>query len=374
MNKGKSTIPPLFNGPEVLTSAVDKAELLAKRFSANSSLDSSRHQLPEFPLRTDAIFSNIDVSAAKVSQIIIHLDPSKATGPDGIPVVVLQKCSPELSPKLAKLFNKCITESCFPSSWKIASVVPVFKNSGERSDPSNYRPISLLSIISKVFESLLSSSLVLHLESNKLLSDHQYGFRSGRSTADVLTVICDRVYRSLNASGESRAIALDISKAFDKVWHAGLLHKLKSYGVSGSALHIIKSFLSNRKLKVVLDGCSSKTYEINAGVPQGSILGPLLFLIFINDLPDEILSKLAIYADDTTLYSSLERSKEIEWDRLELAADLEYDLRTITEWGDQWLVSFNSAKTKLLSINKFKHPNLPPISMGGKALPENSEV
>jgi len=178
----------------------------------------------------------------------------------------------------------------------------------------------------------------------------------------------------LNASGESRAIALDISKAFDKVWHAGLLHKLKSYGVSGSALHIIKSFLSNRKLKVVLDGCSSKTYKINAGVPQGSILGPLLFLIFINDLPDEILSKLVIYADDTTLYSSLERSKEIEWDRLELAADLEYDLRTITEWGDQWLVSFNSAKTKLLSINKFKHPNLPPISMGGKALPENSEV
>ena len=126
-------------------------------------------------------------------------------------------CSPELSPILAKLFKKCISESCFPSSWKIASVVPVFKNSGERSDPQNYRPISLLSVISKVFESLISSSLTNHLESLKLLSDHQYGFRSGRSTADVLTVFSERVFQSLNASGETRAIALDISKAFDKV-------------------------------------------------------------------------------------------------------------------------------------------------------------
>ena len=132
-----------------------------------------------------------------------------------------------------------------------------------------------------------------------LFSDSQYGFRAGRSTADVLTAISDRVYRVLNICGEARAVALDISKAFDKVWHAGLIHKLKAYGISGPFLAIIKSFLSGRIIKVVLDGQTSVDYPINSGVPQGSILGPILFLIFINDLPDNILSRLAIYADDS---------------------------------------------------------------------------
>ena len=142
------------------------------------------------------------------------------------------------------LYSNYVNESCFPSCWKQAYVVPVFKNSGERSDSRNYRPISLLPIISKVFESLINSSLTRHLESFHLLSDHQYSFRSGRSTADALTVLSERVYRSLNAWNETRAIALDISKAFDKVWHCGLLHKLKSYGISGTFLDLFRSFLT----------------------------------------------------------------------------------------------------------------------------------
>ena len=252
-NKGKSSIPPLFHGPEVLTSSKDKAELFAKLFSINSTLDDSGHPFPDFPRRTNTYLDNFDISSKKVAAVIAQLDPSKATGPDGIPVVVLQKCSPELSPVLSKLFAKCVSESCFPSCWKFPSVIPVFKNSGERSDPRNYRPISLLPIISKVFESLINRSLVNHLDSNNLFSDFQYGFRSGRSTADVLTVISERVYRALDACGETRAIALDISKAFDKVWHAGLLHKLKSYGISGPFLEIINYFLSDRKIRVVMD-------------------------------------------------------------------------------------------------------------------------
>ena len=125
------------------------------------------------------------------------------------------------------------------SCWKLASVTPAFKNSGERSDPQNYRPISLLSVISKVFECLISSPLVRHLDLYSLFSDSQYGFRSGRSTADVLTVISERVYRALGIGGEARAITIDISKAFDKVWRAGLIHNLTAYGVSGYFLAII---------------------------------------------------------------------------------------------------------------------------------------
>ena len=174
--------------------------------------------------------------------------------------------------------------------------------------------------------------MINHLDSTGLFSDLQYGFCALRSTADILTVLSERIYNSLDALGETRAIALDIPKAFDKVWHAGLLHKLKAYGVAGSILSILESFLKERSLKVVLDGQSSPLYNINAGVPQGSVLGPTLFLVFINDLPDEVLSRIGIYADDTTLYSCVGKAGVFE--RVESAAELEEDLHSIVEWGN----------------------------------------
>ena len=123
------------------------------------------------------------------------------------------------------------------------------------------------------------------------------------STADILIVVYDRIARAFNRSGGTRAVALDISKAFDRVWHAGLLHKLKPYGISGQIFGLISSFLNNRQLQVVLEGKSSQEYPVNAGVPQGSIVGPALFLLYINDVPDDVICNIVIYADDTTLYS-----------------------------------------------------------------------
>ena len=218
LNKDKSAIPPLFNGPEVLSSASDKAKLFAKNFSKNSNLDDSGISLPVFPSRTN-----------------------------------------------------------------------------------------------------------LKLHSNFFFFDFQYGFRSSRSTADLLTVVSDRIARACNRSGATRAVALDISKAYDRVWHAGLLHKLKSHGISGQIFGLISSFLSNRRLRVVLHGKSSQEYPVNAGVPQGSILGPTLFLLYINDLPDDVICNIAIYADDTTLYSKCNQASDL-WQQLELASELESDL------------------------------------------------
>ena len=184
-------------------------------------------------------------------KVITNLDSSKASGPDCIPVVVPKNCGPELSYILAKLFNNCLKESCFSDCWKVSSVVPVFKNVGERSTAKNYRPVSLLSVVSKVFEKLVNNRIVDHPEKCGLFSDFQYGFRSSRSTADLLTVVSDRIARAFNRSGAIRAVALDISKAFDRVWHAGLINKLKSYGISGQIFGLISSFLSNRQFRVV---------------------------------------------------------------------------------------------------------------------------
>ena len=225
--------------------------------------------------------------------------------------MVLKNCEPELSYILAKLFNKCLKESCFPHCWKVSLVVAVFKNVVERSTAKSYCPVSLLSVVSKVFEKLVNNRIVDHLEKYGLFSDFQYGFRSSRSTADLPTVMSNRIARAFNKSGATRVVALDISKAFDRVWHAGLLHKLKSYGISGQIFGLISSFLSNRQLWVVLDGKSSQEYPVNAGVPQGSILGPTLFLLYINDLPDDVICTIAIYADDTTLYSKCNQASDL---------------------------------------------------------------
>ena len=164
-------------------------------------------------------------------------------------------------------------------------------------------------------------------------SDFQYGFRS------------DIIARAFNKSGATRAVALDISKAFNRVWHASLLLKVKSFGISDHIFGLVSSFLSNIQLRVFLDGKSSQEYPVNAGVRQGSILGPTLFLVYINDLPDDVICNIAIYADDTTLYSKCDQASDL-WQQLELASELESDLQDTVDWGKKWLVDFNVRKAQ----------------------------
>ena len=182
-------------------------------------------------------------------------------------------------------------------------MVSVFKNVGEISTAKNYCPVTLLSVVSKVFEKLVNNRIVDHLEKCGLFSDFQYGFRSSRSTADLLTVVSDRIARAFNRSGATRAVALDISKAFDRFWHAGLFHKLNSYGFSGQIFDPIFSFLSNRWLQVVVNGKSSQKYLANAGVPQGVILGPTVYTLMVYTLMVFVICNITVYADDTTLCS-----------------------------------------------------------------------
>ena len=181
----------------------------------------------------------------------------------------------------------------------------------------------------------------------------------------------DRISGAFNRSGATRAVAVDICKAFDRVWHAGLLHKLKSYGISGQIFGLVSSFLSNRWLRVVLDGKSSQEYPVNAGVPQRSILGPTLFLLYINDFPDDVICNIVIYADDTTLYSKCDQASDL-WQQLELASELESDLRDIVDWGRKWLVDFNAGKTQLVSFNRSKNTGAIDVKMDWSLLEEKN--
>ena len=241
--------------------------------------------------------------------IITNLDLSKASGPNCIPVVVLSNIlsEPEHSYILAEIFNKWLKEFCFPDCWNVSSVVPAFKNVGERSTAENYRPASLLSVVSKVIEKIENNRVVDHLEKCSLFSDFRYGFRSSRSTADFLTFVSDRIARSFNSSGANRAVALDISKAFDRVWLAGLLHKLKSYGIPGQIFGLIFSvkdgwewFWKGSLHKNVQYWTSSRLHSWSC-----------TFLLYINDLPNDVICDIAVYTDDITLYCKSDQASHL---------------------------------------------------------------
>ena len=275
-----------------------------------------------------------------VKKVITNLNSSKASGPDCIPVVVLKNCEPELSYILAELFNMCLKESCFPDCWKVSGVVLVFQNVGKSSTAKHHSSVSFLSVVSKVFEKLVNNRIVDHVEKCGLFSDFQHTFRSSQSTADLPTVVSDRIARAFNMSGATAAVALDIYKTFNRVWYDGRLHKLRSYGISGQTFDFISSFFSNKQLWVVPDRKSSEKYPVNVGVPQGSILGPTLFLLYINDLPGDI--NMAIYADDTTLYFKYGQASDL-WQQIELASELKSNLSDTVGLGQvKWLVHFNA--------------------------------
>ena len=309
----------------MLSSASDKTKLFPENFSKNSNLDDSSISLTVSPFGTYLKLLNISVTPKMVKKVIKNLDLSKASCPDCIPVVVLKNCESELSYILAELFNKCLKESCFGDCWKVSSVVSVFKNVGKTSTAKNYCPISLLSVLSKVFEKLVNNKIDDHLEKCGRFSCFQYGFRSSWSTANLLIVVSDRIASTFKRSGATWAVAVDISKAFDRIWHAGLLHKLKSYGISGQIVGLISSFVSNRWLQVVVDEKPSQEHPVNTWVFQRSILCCTLFLVYNNVLPVDVTCDIGICANDTTLYSKCDQGSD-QWQQLELASELESDL------------------------------------------------
>ena len=246
----------------------------------------------------------ITISVNGVAKQLSKLNPGKAAGPDGLTSRILVELHTEIAPILADIYNASLSEGVVPTDWKNTFVTPVYKK-GPKSKAENYCPISLICICCKVLEHIITSNIMSHLDKNNLLFHNQHGFRSRVSCGNQLIQFTQDLYNTLNQWGQTDLIVMDFSKAFDKVDHQRLLLKLHRLGINSGVITWIKSFLSNRSQSVVLDGEHSDSCPVLSGVPQGLILGPCLFLMYINDMPDSIKINIRLFADDTIMYLTI---------------------------------------------------------------------
>ena len=329
--------------------------------------------------------SPIKFSTHKVRKALLQLNTSKSSGPDGIPAIDLKFCALELTPVLNKLFQLSYNLGIFPIPKKVLSLslkscTPVlletcprfpYPKKGDKSDPSNYRPIAITSLISKTMETIVTKQLFAFLETNNL-SDHQYGFRQAKSTRDLLAYAVHAWSSALESYGESSRV--DISKAFDRVWHKGLLAKLPMFGLHHTLIKWISSFLSDRSIAIRVDGYLSKPHSINSGVPQGSAISPVLLILFINDLLSSTSSSIFSFADDTYLSSSFSSSPQhfaysnISPYRNTSASLLTKYLTNVEKWGNDNRVKVNQEKTTQVVISRKHHQDFPPVLMNDHKL------
>ena len=282
-----------------------KAELFNQYFASHSQLPINIPDLPPFRYTTDSKFDTIIVTEPMILNILKNLNPSSATGPDELGNRVLKATASGIAFHLTILFQYCFDRCFFPDIWKCAHVTPVYKK-GKRTNRENYRPISILCCISKVMEKVVHLQLHEYLFSNSIIYSRQSAYSHDDSTALQLAALVHQISENLDNGQETRTVYLDISKAFDKTWHQGLLFKLQQCGIEGSCLKWIESYLTGRSQKVVIRGQASSQLSLESGVPQGSILGPLLFLVYMNDLNNVLLSQLFMYADDAMLVEIVE--------------------------------------------------------------------
>lgn len=339
-------VAPLKNKDGYLHSTnIQKAEILNEQFRTAFTAEDLSH----IPSKGDSPFPAMDeirVGEEGVRKLLCSLKIDKATGPDTIPAFILKSAADELAPVLTKLFQLSLDTGDVPSDWRNAWVVPIFKK-GERHLASNYRPVSLTSIVCKVLEHIVHSSVMKHFDRNNILTDIQHGFRKNRSCETQLLTTTHEIAKHLSADSQVDVILLDFSKAFDKVPHARLLEKLAYYGVRNNTLKWISAFLSQRKQQVLLEGILSPEVDVVSGVPQGTVLGPLLFLTFINDLPDCVKSSSAkLFADDCLLFRKIVNHSDSDL--------LQADLTALEQWELTWQMSFNPSKCNVVRISPRK--------------------
>lgn len=315
----------------------------------DSSPELAYDLLKEHVPHCDSVFAFRHVNPFTVIKVFKSLNLKKTEDLWGQSVKVISSVIDLIAPHLALIFNKCIDDGVFPDLMKLSKLVPLFK-SGDNEDPSSYRPVSVLPVLSKVFEKIVLNQLLSHFHYNKLLHSEQYGFTRGKSTTDAGVALVKHIFDAWEEKQDAFGVFCDLSKAFDCVNHEILLRKLDFYGIKGKSLAFLKSYLSDRIQKVDINRVKSPGSLIKMGVPQGSILGPLLFLIYINDLPYLVktLSEIVLFADDTSLIFKVNRHK----DNLD---DTNVTLSRVLDWFTANNLVLNAKKTKCI---KFTLPNV----------------
>ena len=306
--------------------------------------------------------------------MLYDLDISKQGGEDGLTNKMLKLTADSLALPLSRLFNLYLGAGCFPGKWKRGIVVPIFKNKGSKCSPDNYRPVTLLNSVSKLFERLLYDEILLHLQHNNLLYYKQSGFLPGHDTQKQLVDIVHHILENNEFNQLTRGVFLDISGAFDAVPHHLLVKKMHSYGIRGTLLELLVNYLSDRTIRVKVNQClseSSPAGQINCGVPQGSILGPLLFLIYINDISDVIRNcNLYIYADDCSLFIPV----DYEEDGTNSTLLLQSDLDNLSDWSNDWKLHFKADKSKEVIFKPGRRlgPDLPNVHLANNVIPRGA--
>ena len=337
----RRTIGPLRNEEGTLKhSDAENANLLNDYFSSVFT-----EECGPIPQPTDSYSGEkleaMDFTEGEIKKKIADLKTNKSPGPDGFLPKVLKEVCDEVSRHLCAIFNMSIRTGCVPRDWREAEVTPIFKK-GDRNQPSNYRPISLTSIVGKLMESIMVDKVTSYLESNLLLRSSQHGFRRQRSCLTNLVEFFHFVFSEHDREKAVDVIYLDLKKAFDKVPHRRLLKKVRALGIAGAVGDWIENWLHSRRQRVVVNGQKSGWLPVTSGVPQGSVLGPLLFIIYVNDIDDGITARISKFADDTKLGMNVADAENVE--------RLQADLRKLGEWSDKWQMPFNVEKCKVMHI------------------------
>ena len=338
-------VAPLKEEGKIFTESKAKAEILNRQFKSVFTQEGDG-PLPDPLCQRFPEIGDITINSEGIQKLLQSIKPNKASGPDDIPCRLLKELAKEIAPILTIIFNQSLDTGVTPSDWNKANVAPIFKK-GNTNSPANYRPVSLTCVCCKILEHIVVRHVILHYEQHNILTQHQHGFRAKHSCVSQLITTVHDLMTNHDKKVQTDVIVLDFSKAFDTVPHRRLLHKLDNYGIRGKTHKWIQAFLSDRSQRVVVDGAHSEWGSVDSGVPQGSVLGPLLFLTHINDLPRVVTSQCRLFADDCLLYRAI-RTREDQ-------IALQEDLNNLQVWANEWGMRFNASKCEVLRIRR-GHP------------------
>lgn len=350
--KSHEIISCIKDGDHVLTNPILIANTFNKYFSNVGKSLADKIDCPQENNADSAIHNANSIYLSEVTDLEIldairELKNNKLPGIDGIKSEVIKKIAPLILKPFSYIINRIINEGTCPEIFKIGIIKPLFKE-GDKELVSNYRPITLISNFAKIFEKILKKRLTCFLDKYNILSDMQYGFREGRSTQDAICDLTSRIYDSLDKNEPTLAIFVDLAKAFDTVCHTKLLDKLNAAGIRGKAHKLLKSYLENRVNYVSIENINSNPEKVWYGVPQGTVLGPLLFSLYINDLLNiNSAGKIISFADDTVVLY-----KSHSWNALRSL--VQSDLSNIFQWFQSNVLTLNSKKTKYIAFSSYK--------------------